>query len=254
MADCTECEFYEKYDGEELGKNSDKKAVMRCKFFRCYYSDIEIRKCTEFTPKQPAEKVEKSCETCRVSSYNNNGTSCVYHPDTPKGACSEENGFACWQPKQPAEEKECRTCKHSDKNNVCQTKDENGLFRSSTCCDGYSRWQPIPKPDKERIDKLIRDTITPNRKERKMSRIKKWIRRYVMGCTLYCTAIICIAVNPWVCKLWQMITQHDKNFWDACPSVTVVSWFFTACSIAAIIGVVIAFEKITAFAFGKLEK
>ena len=99
--------------------------------------------------------------------------------------------------------------------------------------------------------------LTPKPTENKMLRLKKWIRRYVMFCTVYCTAGICIALNPWVCKLWYLIIPA-KFEWegkvDNAVLPVLLPWFFTACSIAAIIGAIIAFEKITAFVFGKLEK
>lgn len=191
---------------------------------------------SNFTPKKPKEP-EKECETCGESEPTRNKAwpNSIYCKKN-KVHYPKNTAAICWQPiEKPKEEKKER-----------DHQAHIGLLNS--------RLQKQKAQYQERLAEMQKLFQPPKSKENKMNRIKKWIRRFVMGCTVYCTAKICIALNPWVCKLWQIATRHDKNFWDECPSVPALSWFFTICSIAAIIGIVIAFEKITSFVFGKLEK
>lgn len=263
MDTCKECEHYEKYDGLERAIYGYK-AVMICHSNEYSKKYRTVSCCSQgFTPKKPEPKT--TCKECEhYEPYDEGGwiMRCRHRVRIGKSSdglydeiriCNTRD----FTPKKPKEEKKfCSNCRRSK---IWDGGDKS--CDTLKCSLGNSSWQPKPDDDSgELIDKLIRDTIAHKplkSKENKMLRIKKWIRRYVMGCTVYCTAIICIALNPWVCKLWYWIVPA-KFEWegkvDNAVLPTLLPWFFTILSIATIIGAIIAFEKITTFVFGKLEK
>lgn len=212
--------------------------------------------CRFFTPKE-----EKTCGTCRDSSHNNSTGKCCNNHLNREPIC---NDYSHWQPiENPKEERTCRTCNQSH----CYECDRD---------KNHSHWQPKPAAEKGKMKKVgtfekyvheravAYNTKTkhskkpPKQKENKMLRIKKWIRKFVMGCTVYCTAIICIAMNPWIYKLWHWLTpwafveKEGTNDWYV--EEYAGHWLFTIISIAIIVLAIYVFEKITTFVFGKLEK
>lgn len=197
-------------------------------------------------PKKP-EKPEKTCKDCEYETHSLFSQPC--------SICPESRNRPMFTPKKPIEEKSCNNCGRKN----CQA--ETKLRGFGWCGNDYSGWQPIEKPVQATISPLVVNLKglkgrieTPKPKENKMNRVKKVIRRYVMLCTVLVTARIAIWLNPWVCKLWQIITMaisEDKHFWDDCPSVSAASWFFTIVAIIAICASVYVFNQATAWIFGE---
>lgn len=262
MNTCKECEHYEPYDGLEKSR-SGKIAIMHCKnkernkfFGHKGYHAVTARCSYYFTPKNP---VEKSCGNCRfsraISSKPCMSADRICHSD-----------YSAWQPIKPdkskaevAEKKERDHQAHINLLNARLKRQKEHYQeqllaiaekpKETTYWDrGYSvtelRDPEKPKPLKS--------------KENTMSRAKKLIRKYVMACTLYCTAVICVALNPWVYKLWHWLTPKafdgKEGTMDWQLGEYAGHWIFMIASILLALIAIHAFNYITAYVFGKLEK
>lgn len=218
-------------------------------------------------------KEEKNCHTCRFG-CDNTGTACSRICTTPD--------LLRWEPIPDLVEPED---KHMG--SCCDCSFLGQTSRQIPCCAcpaalNHPKFEPKEKPGQATIPpeykitqatldehkrigqehaKLAQEqaikVLTPKPKETEMNRTKKWIRRYVMGCTIYCTAVICTALNPWVCKFWNWIapgTAESCHEEGSCFCMYVLPWGFTIATIALIVLAICAFNKATAFVFGKLEK
>ncbi len=275
MSTCKECEHYQglNFDGP-MRTTDGEKAVMFCPKLvdtnggNGYHKDIlRCSNADGFTPKKP---VKKSCKTCGISSYNN-GTNktCTQFlgiDKVPTEYC--DDSYSGWQPIKPVKPK-AEVAKSADEKDRDYKAHVNLLNARLKRQKEHYQEQLLAIAEKPKETTYwdrgysvteLRDPEKPKplkSKENTMSRAKKLIRKYVMACTLYCTAVICVALNPWVYKLWHWLIpalDEIKGNLDK-PFVEYAGhWVLTILSIAAIALAIHAFNKATDFIFGKLEK
>lgn len=289
MLTCKKCEWYERYNGDRMVDGEI--AVMFCPKLKVrvprnegYAAGINTCSYGDFTPKKPAEKVEKSCQTCCFSMLNNGiGKPCMKPVDKTDGGCKDYSGW------QPIPKKTCGNCKKA-------RPSEDSRFPSSVrCSDSVRRghypkdnprddavcWLPIPKVEKscdtccfrfkvspfEHPCVNCRDTPgascnqrywkpqkpkTPNRKgESKMwKKLRKRGRRITMAWDLFGVFLLCRWVNPWVCEFWRWAILSEDT-WERCPLPIVIPWAFTALSITAILAALYALDRLAAWWYGE---
>jgi len=222
---CKDCEHYEFYDGPNLSFLG-KKAVMKCSNTELnppFYAHATNRCHKYFTPKKPKE--ERTCGNCKKS-LPPRGPAKTYI--TPHVYCPQD-------------------MRHYAKD----------WARTFAC------WQPIEKPGQATmlpdvpISQLLCKEIPeflkpPKQKETKMwNKLRKRARRITMAWDIFGIFLLCRLVNPYVCKLWQVITKGNEGFWDDCQSVVGVSWFFTIASALAIIAACYALDRAAAWYYGE---